>query len=115
MYVAFWHDYAAKSEFRFNAFSKKNQLFPVTIKIISDIKIEFWFKKSMHVAFLVWSRGKKTTQVAFSEKNHIFLARNQKQLGRQQNQFRFKKVSGLLRRAKECVMDSCSIGSPPSI
>ena len=61
MRVAFWHDYAAKSEFRFNAFSKKNQLFPVTIKIISDIQIEFWSKKAMHVAFLVWSRGKKTT------------------------------------------------------
>ena len=53
MYVAFWHDYAAKSEFRFNAFSKKNQLFPVTIKIISDIQFEFWSKKAMHVAFLV--------------------------------------------------------------
>ena len=53
MCAAFWHYYAAKSEFRFNAFSKKNQLFSVTIKIISDIKIEFWFKKAMYVAFLV--------------------------------------------------------------
>ena len=53
MCVAFWHDYAAKCEFRFNAFSKKNQLFPATTKIISDIQIEFWSKKAMHVAFLV--------------------------------------------------------------
>ena len=38
-----------------------------------------------------------------------------KKLGRQQIEFRFKKVSGLLRRAKEYVMHSCSIGSPPPI
>ena len=53
-------------------------------------------------------------QIAFSEKNHIFRARNQKKIGpRRKIEFRFKKVSGLFHRAKECVMHSCFIGTPP--
>ena len=73
MCVAFWRDYAAKSEFRFNAFSKKNQLFPVTIKIISDIQIEFWPKKgNARCLFCVIARQKDDVGCLFREESYFW-------------------------------------------
>ena len=116
--LPFWCDYVAKRYFRL-PFPRKIIFFLLQIKIISDTvykKQSFGSKRQCMLPFWCDQVAKRQCrQVAFSEKNHIFRARNQNNFGRQQIEFRFKKVSGLLRRPKECIMHSCSIGTRPPI
>ena len=115
--LPFWCGYVEKSQRR-SPFPRKIIFFLLQIKIISDTvykKQSFGSKRQCMLPFWCDQVAKRQCRFPFPRK-FIFFEREIKIFpDLNKSSFRFKKVSGLLRRPKECVMHSCSIGTRPPI